>query len=113
MTTVSLFLTDISSLEAHSAASPQCQHVVAQFPQGGYVTWQPEIKLYLHGTPFVPPRSKTSDDRPSKLPAAQNKAWQAAGVSTSASGIQCVEVVTEEALGVSCEVDSHLDYKHI
>ncbi len=61
---------------------------------------QLEIKLYLfivscpaHGTPFVPsplvpcpPHSKTSDDLPSKPSAAQNKAWQAASVSTSASG---------------------------
>ena len=74
---------------------------VAQFPQGGYVTpgssrSNSTSSLYpgpVHGTPFVPsplipspPRSKASDDLPSKTPAAQNKAWQAAGVSTSASG---------------------------
>jgi hypothetical protein len=75
---------------------------VAQFPQStGYVTpgssrSNSSSSLYpgpVNGTPFVPsplvpspPRSKTSDDLPSKPPAAQNKAWAAGGVSTSASG---------------------------
>ena len=74
---------------------------VAQFPQSGYVTpgssrSNSTSSLYpgpVNGTPFVPsplvpspPRSKTSDDLPSKTPVAQNKAWHAAGVSTSASG---------------------------
>jgi hypothetical protein len=80
---------------------PPTGRTVAQFPQSGYVTpgssrSNSTSSLYpgpVHGTPFVPsplvpspPRSKTSDDLPSKTPVAQSKAWHAAGVSTSASG---------------------------
>jgi hypothetical protein len=94
-------LTHISSSEAHiPARGIPTGRIVAQFPQSGYVTpgssrSNSSSSLYpgpVHGTPFVPsplvpspPRSKTSDDLPSKTPVAQNKAWQA-GVSTSASG---------------------------
>ena len=92
-----------NSLKAPKATTIQLSHVCYHHRLHPFYRFSLHctIKLYLlivswscarHSFCPIPlvsslPRSKTSDDHPNKLPAAQSKVWHVTGVSTSASGL--------------------------